>query len=214
MEAILKALSQLDVNNDSQWTAAGEPQLAAVRWAAQNQKITREEIKAAAPLFSRTNPQVPKSEPEQQPEQPVVKQEEPAQEPAARTANDPASPPVSQFETQAQQADQDEQSDESGDVSTQAEPEMTREQQLVRTIEDIDSHTAHIKQGIADAHTRLSQLYNLRDQAQVELDSMRPRSSTSVMRQYLESQKQLTLDRAAATRAANEAYQNALQGKK
>lgn len=55
-EKILQALAKLDVGNDEQWTVSGEPKIEALRILAGNFALTRSEVTAAAPTFSRSNP--------------------------------------------------------------------------------------------------------------------------------------------------------------
>lgn len=52
-EQILAALQKLEVNNDSHWTQDGLPRLETVRLFASNQALTRDNITAAAPDFTR-----------------------------------------------------------------------------------------------------------------------------------------------------------------
>lgn len=53
-EKIIAALKQLDVANDSHWTSDGSPRLAALKL----DGITREQVAAVAPQFTRTNPSI------------------------------------------------------------------------------------------------------------------------------------------------------------
>lgn len=52
-EQIVAALQKLDVNNDGHWTQDGLPRIETVRLFAGNQSLTRENITAAAPDFTR-----------------------------------------------------------------------------------------------------------------------------------------------------------------
>lgn len=56
---LLVALTALAVANDNHWTQDGAPRLDTVKMLAGDPSITREQINAAAPGFSRTNPVVP-----------------------------------------------------------------------------------------------------------------------------------------------------------
>jgi hypothetical protein len=52
---ILAALAALDPKNDERWTSAGLPSMAAVIALADGE-VTRRQVEAVAPEFSRTNP--------------------------------------------------------------------------------------------------------------------------------------------------------------
>lgn len=52
---ILKALSGLDANNANHWTADGQPRIETVRMLAADGSLTRDQVREAAPYFSRTN---------------------------------------------------------------------------------------------------------------------------------------------------------------
>lgn len=52
---ILKALSGLDANNANHWTADGQPRIETVRMLAADGSLTRDQVREAAPDFSRTN---------------------------------------------------------------------------------------------------------------------------------------------------------------
>jgi len=58
---IEQALASLDATDDAQWTAAGLPRLEVVRELTGDASLSREDIEAAAPGFSRDNPVVVKS---------------------------------------------------------------------------------------------------------------------------------------------------------
>ena len=62
MSKILEALSKLDTNNDNHWTADGLPRIETVRMLSGDQSITREQITAEAPDFSRSAAVLPGSE--------------------------------------------------------------------------------------------------------------------------------------------------------
>lgn len=62
MSKILEALSKLDTNNDNHWTADGLPRIETVRMLSGDQSITREQITAEAPDFSRSSAVVPGAE--------------------------------------------------------------------------------------------------------------------------------------------------------
>lgn len=53
--AIVEALKKLDVNNDNHWTADGLPRIDTVKFLGSIQTLTREDINAAAPKFTRTS---------------------------------------------------------------------------------------------------------------------------------------------------------------
>lgn len=55
---LLEALSKLDIENDNHWTADGNPRLDTIKFLAGDQTITREQVVAAAPAFSRANPTI------------------------------------------------------------------------------------------------------------------------------------------------------------
>lgn len=55
-DKIIKALRELDVNNDNHWTDAGLPRIETVRLLAGNGSLSRDEVNAAAPGFNRQNP--------------------------------------------------------------------------------------------------------------------------------------------------------------
>ena len=55
-EKIIKALRELDVNNDNHWTDAGLPRIETVRMLAGNGSLSRDEVTAAFPGFTRQNP--------------------------------------------------------------------------------------------------------------------------------------------------------------
>lgn len=54
---IVDALAELEMENDDQWTAEGDPKLDVVSQLA-GRKVTRKEVKEAAPHFSRENPEL------------------------------------------------------------------------------------------------------------------------------------------------------------
>lgn len=62
MSKILEVLSKLDTNNDNHWTADGLPRIETVRMLSGDQSITREQITAEAPDFSRSAAVLPGSE--------------------------------------------------------------------------------------------------------------------------------------------------------
>lgn len=59
LEKILKALGELDVTNDNHWTAEGRPRIETVRLLVANGSLSRDEVTAAAPDFSRSNAVLP-----------------------------------------------------------------------------------------------------------------------------------------------------------
>lgn len=69
-EKIREALLGLDPQNDEHWTADGAPRLDVLANALGDQKVTRADVLAAAPGFSRENPvlQDPEPEAKEQPE--------------------------------------------------------------------------------------------------------------------------------------------------
>ncbi len=73
MSKILEALGKLDPTNENHWTADGLPRIETVRMLAGNQTITREQITAEAPDFSRSANVVPGAE---QPTPAVEQQDE------------------------------------------------------------------------------------------------------------------------------------------
>jgi hypothetical protein len=64
---ILDALRQLDPDNDEHWTTQGQPRLDVVGDIL-DATVTRAEVTAAAPEFSRDAARIPASEPESEPE--------------------------------------------------------------------------------------------------------------------------------------------------
>ena len=77
MSKILEALGKLDPANENHWTADGLPRIETVRMLAGDQGITREQITAEAPDFSRTTAALPPAvtetpEAEDQPQAEVV----------------------------------------------------------------------------------------------------------------------------------------------
>lgn len=56
-ETLIKALETLDSSNDNHWTAEGLPKLEALRFA-YGSAVSREEVEASAPGYTRTNRQV------------------------------------------------------------------------------------------------------------------------------------------------------------
>lgn len=62
MSKILEALGKLDPANENHWTADGLPRIETVRMLAGDQTITREQITAEAPDFSRSTAVVPTPE--------------------------------------------------------------------------------------------------------------------------------------------------------
>ena len=75
MSKILEALGKLDPANENHWTADGLPRIETVRMLAGNQTITREQITAEAPDFSRSAAVVPGAEQPTQ-ETPAVEQQD------------------------------------------------------------------------------------------------------------------------------------------
>ena len=61
---ILEALKQLDANNDDHWTTDGHPRLDAVKELMGGTAVSREEVTKAAPAFSRSNLELPNTEPQ------------------------------------------------------------------------------------------------------------------------------------------------------
>ena len=53
--ALQAVLQKLDVTNDTHWTADGQPRLDTVKMMAGNPGVTREQVEAAAPGYSRSN---------------------------------------------------------------------------------------------------------------------------------------------------------------
>jgi len=69
---VLDALSKLNPENDDHWTSEGSPKVGVVRSYAADTDISREDIEAAAPGFSRSNTELPMfSDPEKLMETPV-----------------------------------------------------------------------------------------------------------------------------------------------
>lgn len=62
MSKILEALGKLDTANDNHWTADGLPRIETVRMLSGDQSITREQITAEAPDFSRSFAVLPGAE--------------------------------------------------------------------------------------------------------------------------------------------------------
>lgn len=62
MSKILEALGKLDTSNDNHWTADGLPRIETVRMLSGDQSITREQITAEAPDFSRSAANLPGGE--------------------------------------------------------------------------------------------------------------------------------------------------------
>lgn len=61
-DKILEALKQMDVGNDTHWTADGLPKLETVRFFASDQSLSREDISNVAPKFKRSNPSLDAAE--------------------------------------------------------------------------------------------------------------------------------------------------------
>ena len=61
---IIEALKQLDANNDDHWTTDGHPRLDAVKELMGGTAVSREEVTKAAPAFSRSNLELPNTEPQ------------------------------------------------------------------------------------------------------------------------------------------------------
>lgn len=57
MKTLIDVLDELDTEDDAQWTAEGDPKLEVIGELL-GRKVTRKEVKDAAPHFSRTNPQL------------------------------------------------------------------------------------------------------------------------------------------------------------
>jgi type IV secretory pathway VirB10-like protein len=55
-DKIIKALRELDVNNDNHWTDAGLPRVETVRMLAGNGSLSRDDVTAVAPEFTRQKP--------------------------------------------------------------------------------------------------------------------------------------------------------------
>ena len=55
---IVAALDELDIDNDNHWTGDGDPRLEAVSEFLNGEKVTRAQVKDAAPHFTRTNPEL------------------------------------------------------------------------------------------------------------------------------------------------------------
>lgn len=77
---IKEALAQLDTLDDDQWTADGAPKTEAVSEIV-GSKVSRADITAAAPKFSRSNGDLEDPEPEVETKQPEVAEAEPEQAP-------------------------------------------------------------------------------------------------------------------------------------
>lgn len=56
MSNIVRALRKLDVSNDDHWTGEGLPRLDVVAELTKQKNVTRSEVNAAAPYFTRENP--------------------------------------------------------------------------------------------------------------------------------------------------------------
>lgn len=52
---LIESLKKLDVNNDNHWTSNGLPRLETVKMLASNSSLTREQLEAEAPNFTREN---------------------------------------------------------------------------------------------------------------------------------------------------------------
>ncbi|UPT52966.1 hypothetical protein [Hafnia phage yong3] len=65
MKSVIEALLDLDPENPNHWTDDGMPKVNAVKFATGNPQLTREDITAVAPDFTRDNRVVPEAEPVQ-----------------------------------------------------------------------------------------------------------------------------------------------------
>lgn len=62
-EQIIAALAKLDPKNDAHWTGAGEPKMEEIESILESKEVTRAQVKAAAPDFSRESAQAPGTTP-------------------------------------------------------------------------------------------------------------------------------------------------------
>lgn len=105
-KTLLAALAQLDTANDNHWTAEGSPRLDAIKFLMGGTAVSREDVGAVAPGFSRANPVAPASNAGNDTQAPAP-QPVPAPTQQPETVQASATPPaVPQAPTEASNATQ------------------------------------------------------------------------------------------------------------
>jgi hypothetical protein len=190
-EQILAALQKLDVNNDGHWTQDGLPRLETVRLFAGNQALTRDNITAASPEFTRLhayNAQqaaqgAPATTAAPTPEKQPGAQETP---PAAPPLADPVPPAAAELAPIA-----------TLEFNT-PEPEarfedLTKQEQL----EIVEAELAELDKYLVTAQKHKRQLQQQKDDLVLAIDKEAPKHSNQHdIQAYLASQNKLLEQRA------------------
>lgn len=93
-DKILEALKQMDVGNDTHWTADGLPKLETVRFFASDQSLSREDISNVAPKFKRANPSLDAADDPVNPLTAPPAQPAPQEQAPPETAEQASAPPA------------------------------------------------------------------------------------------------------------------------
>ena len=206
------ALENLDPANDSHWTAAGLPSVQVVRDSTGDQSVTRDEIRAFAPLFNRTEQVLP---PEQKPLIPnpnlnpaEVVQDAPVEKEPVAEAGD--------VETEDAKVEPEVQEVEEPEV--EKDPLKVKERQVAALREDmavLDGKLSEINSAIDMQMKKKSQIAEEINQVQASINKLLgPGDDFRIANQnYLEAQKKNLAVRAKQIERLKEAQQILDDGK-
>lgn len=186
MSKILEALAKLEQANDAQWTADGQPKIDAIRWLAQDQTITREQVVKEAPNFSRTNTAL---EPAQAaPVDPAdkVQANAPVIAVTPRTADSTASPVMPDYATRGEATEKAMDDFVANSTLTELEESIQRGQQA---LQDLRGHISNLREEEGEIVRALDHLIARRDDIQTAQPAPHP------IRQYLDAQRKLVEER-------------------
>jgi len=190
-EKILAALQKLDVNNDNHWTQDGLPRVETVRMLASDQALTREQVTAAAPEFTRLHAYNALQATQQAPAATAAPIQE--TQPAAQDTPPPAQPVADPVPPAALAATViDAIVAESQDQDLRFE-DLSKQEQL----EVIEGQLSEINGYINSAQKEKIRLQTKRDDLIIAIDKDTPKHSNQHdIQAYLESQKKILNRRA------------------
>lgn len=202
-QKIVDALKKLDVNNDNHWTADGLPRLDTVKMLAADQTITRDQVAAAAPGFSRSTAPT---------WAPATEQQAPQQESqGGSTGNtENAAPAAAQPPAPAEQATQ-----ESGTAATSTEqpPQQPEQPAVEQPASAASDEIEALEEALAAQSEKVEELRQLKSKLEAEFQTERQKEddlrakleakrpvkddTSNAIQEYLASQQRQLEERAA-----------------
>ncbi len=202
-QKIVDALKKLDVKNDNHWTADGLPRLDTVKMLASDQTITRDQVAAAAPGFSRATAETwtPPTEGEAKSTDQQATQQEGQGGSTGSTENAaPAAPqPPAETPSSTEPADQSGQQTEQPPVAQPAPASSDEVEALEKALAAQSEKVEELRQARAKLEAEFVTERQKEDDLRAKLEAVRPvkDDTPNAIQEYLASQRRQLEERAA-----------------